>query len=54
MMPMQQALRMEDDEFIAAVHDGIVEADAGRLIPYEDIRRWLLSWGSDNELLPLN
>ena len=39
-------------EFEAAVREGIAQADSGRLIPYEKMRRWLLSWGSDKELLP--
>lgn len=24
--------------------------DAGRSVPYEDVRSWLLSWGTDKEL----
>ena len=31
--------------FLAAVDAGIADADAGRTVPYEDVRRWLLSWG---------
>ncbi len=37
---------------IAAVKEGLADADAGRTIPYEDVRRWLLSWGTDSELPP--
>lgn len=37
---------------IAAVVEGIADADAGRTVPYEDVRRWLLSWGTDSELPP--
>jgi hypothetical protein len=29
---------------------GIASAEAGRLIPYEIVRRWILSWGSGAEL----
>jgi len=36
--------------FIKAVEDGIADADAGRTAPYEDVRRWLLSWGAKAEL----
>lgn len=36
--------------FIKAVEDGIADADAGRTAPYEDVRRWLLSWGAETEL----
>ena len=42
----------EDTEFLAAVDEGIADADAGRTIPYEKIRRWLLSWGTEKELPP--
>ena len=31
---------------------GIASAEAGRLIPYEGVRRWILSWGSGTELEP--
>ena len=46
----------DDDDtaaFIKAVKDGIADADAGRTIPYEDVRCWLLSWGTETELPPL-
>lgn len=46
---------MDDEEraaYLAAADEGIAEADAGKLIPYARIRRWLLSWGSENELPP--
>ena len=36
----------------AAIREGIAAADAGRLIPHEEMRRWLLSWGTDDELPP--
>ena len=39
-------------EFIEAVEEGIADIKAGRVVPYEDVRRWLLSWGTDNELPP--
>jgi len=42
----------EAAEFEKAVREGIADADAGRMIPYEKIRRWLLSWGTDKELPP--
>ncbi len=41
--PEEMALR-------AAVQTGVVSLDAGRSVPYEDVRKWLLTWGSDNEL----
>ena len=42
----------DDPEFIRAVEEGIADLDAGRTIPYEKVRRWLLSWGTENELPP--
>lgn len=53
--PPTPAAEMDDEEraaFLAAVDEGIADADAGRLIPYERVQRWLLSWGSDEELPP--
>ena len=37
---------------IEAVKEGLADADAGRTVSYEDVRRWLLSWGTDSELPP--
>mgnify|MGYP005847926567 CR=1 FL=1 len=31
---------------------GMREIQAGKSIPHEEVRRWLDSWGSDNELPP--
>jgi len=39
-------------EFEKAVHEGIASLDAGKGIPYTKIRKWLLSWGTKNELPP--
>lgn len=40
------------EAFLAAVAEGVADADAGRVVPYEKVRRWLLSWGTDSELPP--
>ncbi|HYC05405.1 MAG TPA: CopG family transcriptional regulator [Azospirillaceae bacterium] len=34
--------------------DAEAEADiaAGRVVPHEDVRKWLLSWGQPDELPP--
>lgn len=40
----------ETEAFVEAVKEGIASADAGRTVPYEDVRKWLLSWGTENEL----
>jgi predicted transcriptional regulator len=50
--PQQQQTSTEDIAFQQAVADGVASLDAGRSVPYEDVRRWLLSWGTDSELPP--
>jgi predicted transcriptional regulator len=35
---------------LAAIDEGIKEADAGLLIPHEDVVAWVRSWGSSEEL----
>jgi predicted transcriptional regulator len=35
---------------LAAIDEGIREADAGRLIPHEDVVAWVQSWDQPNEL----
>jgi predicted transcriptional regulator len=42
----------EAAEFEKAVEQGVASLDKGRGISYEKIRRWLLSWGTENELPP--
>ena len=38
--------------FIEAVHEGVADLDAGRTVPYDAVRSWLLSWGTEAELPP--
>jgi predicted transcriptional regulator len=38
--------------FIEAVKQGLASAEAGRTVPYEAVRKWLLSWGTEGELPP--
>ena len=47
-------LPADDDTtaFVVAVEEGVADLDAGRTMPYEAVRRWLLSWGTENELPP--
>jgi len=33
----------------AAVARGEADAEAGRVVPFEAVRRWLLSWGKPGE-----
>jgi len=40
----------DESAFRAAVEAGIESADAGRTVPYEKVRAWLLSWGKPDEL----
>ena len=39
----------QKEELLGEV-EGIAAADAGRTLPYEDVRRWVLSWGTPDEL----
>ncbi|MFN3076141.1 MAG: CopG family transcriptional regulator [Alphaproteobacteria bacterium] len=52
---IELARALSDDDcaaFKEAVAVGLADAGEGRTIPYEDVRRWLLSWGSEHELPP--
>ncbi len=40
------------EAFAEAVRKGVEAADAGRTVPYETVRSWLLSWGTKDELPP--
>jgi predicted transcriptional regulator len=42
----------DDRAFAKAVDDGLKSLNDGRSLPYENVRRWLLSWGTDKELPP--
>ncbi len=42
----------ELEEFLAAVDEGIADMEAGRTVPWEEVRRWLLSWGTESRLPP--
>jgi predicted transcriptional regulator len=51
--PARKLTQQDDNaDFLAAVDEGLADAKAGRVVPYEKVRRWLLSWGTDNELPP--
>ncbi len=39
-----------DPAYVAAVEEARAEVDAGKTVPYEEVRRWLLSWGTKKEL----
>lgn len=40
----------DSEAFVAAVERGLASADASHTVSYEDVRKWLLSWGTENEL----
>ncbi|KGM33433.1 CopG family transcriptional regulator [Inquilinus limosus] len=53
--PVSQQQPQDDPETAAlraAVAEAIADVEAGRMVPHEDVRRWLLSWGTDSELPP--
>lgn len=39
-------------EYFAYVDEGLADAKARHTVPYEKVRRWFLSWGSDKKLPP--
>jgi predicted transcriptional regulator len=36
----------------AADAEGVADLDAGRVVPHERMKAWLLSWGKPDELPP--
>ncbi len=49
---LEQALDLyleTQDWQIAHIVAGLADADAGRMISHEQVRDWLLTWGSDKE-----
>ena len=39
-----------DAEELAAIEEGLAELDAGKRIPLEDIKAWVASWNTPDEL----
>ena len=37
---------------IVQIETGLADADAGRMVPHEQVREWLESWGDDDEVDP--
>ena len=50
--PTSAELTPDDVAFLEAVRAGKASLDQGRVIPFELVRPWLLSWGTENELSP--
>jgi predicted transcriptional regulator len=42
----------EQEEQLARIDRGIRDADAGRVVPHDDVKRYLKSWGSKHKLPP--
>ncbi|WP_290799007.1 hypothetical protein [Asticcacaulis sp.] len=40
----------DQSECLSAVKAGLRSLEAGQSVPYEKVRRWLLSWGTPSEL----
>jgi predicted transcriptional regulator len=40
----------EEELQLAKVDQGVRDADAGRVVPHEDVKRYLQSWGSKRKL----
>lgn len=40
---------IETQRYIEAVEEGLQAADEGRIRSYDEVRKWLLSWGADTE-----
>jgi predicted transcriptional regulator len=51
-IPQPKTETEQDETFAEAVQKGVEAADAGRTVPYAAVRRWLLSWGTPDELPP--
>jgi predicted transcriptional regulator len=45
--PTAEAL---DPAYVAAIEQARADVDAGKTVAYEEVRRWLLSWGTEKEL----
>jgi predicted transcriptional regulator len=48
----QQNIDAANTAEIDVIRTRIAEADAGKTVDHEDVRQWLLSWGTPDELNP--
>ena len=48
--PERPAIYGDKEAFLKAVQEGIESADAGDLIPHEEVWAWVDSWDTENEL----
>jgi predicted transcriptional regulator len=42
----------EQEHQLQKIREGLADAEAGRVVPHEEVARWLGSWGTGNELRP--
>lgn len=42
----------EQESQLARIDQGIRDADAGRVVPHQVVKRYLMSWGSKRKLSP--
>ena len=47
-----EAYVQDEEDILAAIDEGLADAEAGRVVPHEEVARWLDSWGKPNELPP--
>ncbi|HYD67704.1 hypothetical protein [Azospirillum sp.] len=48
-MTMGLPKRSWEDDDLEAIEEGIEQADAGQLIPFERIKDWVASWDTPDE-----
>jgi predicted transcriptional regulator len=44
----------EQEHQLEQIREGLADAAAGRVVPHDEVARWLASWGTQNELPPPN
>jgi predicted transcriptional regulator len=49
-MPDSSIFEPDPAEEAKALAEGEADIKAGRLVPHEKVRQWLLSWGTSDEL----
>jgi predicted transcriptional regulator len=42
----------EQERQLEKIHEGLIDAEAGRVVAHEEVARWLESWGTEDELPP--
>jgi predicted transcriptional regulator len=48
----QQSVAVANTAELDIIRARIAEVDAGKTVDHEDVRQWLLSWGTDHEQQP--